>query len=561
MKKRKAKPRNPQLRLLLGNEVIADNFAGGGGASTGIHWATGRHPDIAINHDAEAIAMHAANHPSTKHYVTNIWDVDPIEATGGRPVALAWFSPDCRHHSKSKGGKPRDTKIRGLAWTAVRWAAAVKPRVIALENVEEFADWGPLIKVHVPRCPGERKGKKCAKTCQFNKPCPLRKGKTFRAFVNKLRRHGYHVEHRMLRACDYGAPTTRRRLFLIARRDSVAITWPEPTHGPGRAKPHRTAAEIIDWTIPVPSIFDRAKPHVDATCRRVARGVRKFVLGTAKPFLMPYYGERREGEKSRASSLDEPVKTLSTANRMALCAPYMVKLRGTSDAHIEASAKPMAQPIDVVSAGGEYHALVVPYLVHRSNGERPGQAPRIYDAQEPLRTVVSQGQKQALCLAFLAKHYGGHEGSGAGLDGPIHTVTTVDHHALVTAEAATATELTPAMIERGRQVAAFLVRYNGTGDAEPLDRPLGVLTTRDRYGLVTVELAGDTYAIVDICMRMLSPAELFAAQGFPPDYQVAPVGPSGKPLTRTAQVRMCGNSVCPPMAAAIVRSQQIGAAA
>jgi len=211
MKKRKAKPRNPQLRLLLGNEVIADNFAGGGGASTGIHWATGRHPDIAINHDAEAIAMHAANHPSTKHYVTNIWDVDPIEATGGRPVALAWFSPDCRHHSKSKGGKPRDAKVRGLAWTAVRWAAAVKPRVIALENVEEFADWGPLIKVHVPRCPGERKGKKCAKTCQFNKPCPLRKGKTFRAFVNKLRRHGYHVEHRMLRACDYGAPTTRRR--------------------------------------------------------------------------------------------------------------------------------------------------------------------------------------------------------------------------------------------------------------------------------------------------------------------------------------------------------------
>ena len=474
---RHSSTRPPVLRVHLGDEVVADNFAGGGGASSGIELAIGRSPDLAVNHDPEAIAMHAANHPTTHHHLTSVWEVDPVKACGGRPVALAWFSPDCKHHSKAKGGKPREQKIRGLAWVAVRWAHKVAPRVIALENVEEFQYWGPLLA--------------------NGKPCPKRKGKTFRAFVRKLERLGYVVEWRLLRACDYGAPTSRRRLFLVARRDGRPIRWPEPTHGPARPRPHRTAAEIIDWSIHCPSIFDRAKPLADATMRRIARGVRKFVLDAGRPFVVPYYGERRDGE-SRAKSVDAPLPTQTTANRFA---------------------------------------LAIPYLVHRSNGERPGQAPRIYDPHRPIGTIVAQGQKHALCTAFLARHYGdrptGGWAGGAPLDRPIPTITTRDHHALV---------------------AAFLVRYNGTGDAESADRPLGTLTTRDRYGLVTVTIDGEEYVIVDIGMRMLTPRELFRAQGFPDDYEIAPVGPKGKRLTKTAQVRMCGNSVPPVMAEAVVRA-------
>jgi DNA (cytosine-5)-methyltransferase 1 len=495
--KSKAKvTRPPVLRLHLGSdELIVDNFAGGGGASTGIMAALGRAPDIAINHDPEAIAMHRANHPDTDHRITDVWEVDPIEACQGKPVAIAWFSPDCTHHSKAKGGKPRKQKIRGLAWVAVRWAAKVRPRVIFLENVEEFLDWGPLHRDHSNGCKGTGR---CHKGCHFGKPIPERKGETFRAFVRKLERHGYTVEWRTGRASDYGAPTSRKRLILIARCDGKAIVWPAPTHGPKAARPYRKFAECVDWSIPCPSIFDRAKPLADATMRRIARGVQKFVIEAVQPFIVPYYGERRDGE-FRAKSVDEPLPTQTTANRFA---------------------------------------LAVPYLVHRSNGERPGQAPRIYDPQRPLGTIVAQGQKHALCTAFLARHYGdrstGGWAGGAPLDRPLPTVTTRDHHALVT---------------------AFMVRYNGTGDAESVDRPLGTLTTKDRYGLVTVTIDGEEYVIVDIGMRMLTPRELFLAQGFPADYQIDAPGPRGRRLTKTAQVRMCGNSVCPPFAAAFVRHQ------
>jgi DNA (cytosine-5)-methyltransferase 1 len=474
--------RPPVLRLHLGDEIVADNFAGGGGASTGIAAAIGRAPDVAINHDPEAIALHRANHPETEHHVTDVWEVDPRVACKGRPVALAWFSPDCKHHSKAKGGKPRNQKIRALAWVAVRWAAAVKPRVIALENVEEFADWGPLLP--------------------DGKPCPRRKGKTFRAFVRRLERLGYVVEWRLLRACDFGAPTSRRRLFLVARCDGRRVVWPAATHGPGRARAYRTAAECIDWSLPCPSVFDRKKPLADATMRRIARGVQKFVLEAAQPFIAPV---THQGD-ARVHAVTDPLRTITGANRGEL-------------------------------------ALVVPYLVHRSNGERPGQAPRIYDAQRPLGTIVAQGQKHALCTAFLARHYGeratGGWAGGAALDRPIPTITTRDHHALV---------------------AALLVRYNGTSNAETLDRPLGTLTCRDRYGLVTVRIDGDDWTIVDIGMRMLTPRELYLAQGFPPDYEIAPIGPKGKPLSKTAQVRMVGNSVSPPMAEAVVRANHPAAA-
>lgn len=487
--------RPPVLRVHLGDdELVVDNFAGGGGASTGIAAAIGRAPDLAINHDAEAIAMHAANHPETEHRITSVWEVDPIEACKGKPVAIAWFSPDCKHHSKAKGGKPREQKIRGLAWVAVRWARKVKPRVIALENVEEFQDWGPLHKDHSNGCQGKVT---CRKGCHFQRPIKERKGETFRAFCGKLRRLGYVVEHRLLRARDYGDPTSRRRLFLVARSDNRAIVWPEPTHGPARANPYRTMAQCVDWSIPCPSIFDRSKPLAEPTMRRIARGVQKFVLDCAQPFIVPL---THQGERN-CDPIHAPLRTITCASRGEL-------------------------------------ALAIPYLVHRSNGERPGQAPRIYDINQPIGTLVAQGQKHALCTAFLARHYGdrptGGWAGGAPLDQPIPTITTRDHHSLVT---------------------AFMVRYNGTGDAESVDQPLGTLTTKDRYGLVTVTIGGEEWVIVDIGMRMLTPRELFLAQGFPATYDITPIGPKGKPLTKTAQVRMVGNSVPPGLAAAITRAQ------
>lgn len=505
--------RPPVVRAFLGDEVIADNFAGGGGASLGIELALGRSPDVAVNHDAEAIAMHAANHPTTRHHIESVWKVDPRQATRGKPVALAWFSPDCKHHSKAKGGKPREQKIRGLAWVAVTWAHRVRPRVIALENVEEFRDWGPL----------HRSGP------DAGKPIARRKGETFRAFVRKLERLGYVVEHRLLRACDYGAPTTRRRLFLIARRDGRPIRWPLPTHGPMLAAPHRTAAECIDWSIPCPSIFDRDRPLADKTLARIARGVRKYVLGAARPFLMI------NNENNVPRSVDSPVSTITTGNRQF---------------------------------------LAVPYLVHRSNGERVGQAPRIYDVATPLGTIVAQGQKHALCAAFLAKHYGdratGGWNGGSAADRPIDTVTVRDHHSLVAAHLVRyngdrrGAERVAGLDEplgtqdtarRYALVASFLARYNGTSTGQQLEEPISTIDTRDRFALVTVTIDGEEYVVVDIGMRMLTPRELFRAQGFGDEYLIAPDGPGGKPLTKTAQIRMCGNSVSPPVAAAVVRAQ------
>lgn len=553
--KRPSKPRPPAIRAYLGDEVVADNFAGGGGASLGIELALGRSPDLAVNHDAEAIAMHVANHPTTRHYRESVWEVDPIVACQGKGCALAWFSPDCKHHSKAKGGKPRDQKIRGLAWVAITWAHRVKPRVIALENVEEFREWGPLHRT------GERAGK----------PIAARKGETFRAFVRKLERLGYVVEHRLLRACDYGAPTTRRRLFLIARRDGRPIVWPAPTHGKGGEllglKPYRTAAECIDWSIPCPSIFDRDRPLADKTLARIARGIRKFVLEAGRPFVMP------NNTNNVPKGIDDLVPTVTTGSRN----------------------------------------LVSPYLVHRSNGERVGQEPRIYDAQRPLGTIVAQGQKHALCAAFLAKHYGGNESAAGGtpMAAPLDTITSQDHHSVVAAHMVRYnTERTDAEVRGGKvddpistvdtsrrhglvathlvkfqgtseahlnasahgmdapmptvtaqgtklaQVAAFLVKYYGAeqGQHQGVDTPLDAVTTKPRFGLITVTIDGEEYVVVDIGMRMLEPRELFRAQGFHDGYEIAPVGPKGKPLSKTAQIRMCGNSVSPPVAAAIVRA-------
>jgi DNA (cytosine-5)-methyltransferase 1 len=461
-------------------EIIVDIFAGGGGASTGIEWALGRSPDVAVNHDAEAVAMHAANHPATRHLCGNVWDYDPLAVTEGRSVGLLWASPDCTHFSKAKGGKPRSAKRRALAWVIVRWAKRVLPRVIMMENVEEWLGWGPLTAA--------------------GQPCPKRRGKTFRAWASALRKEGYAVEWRELRACDYGAPTTRKRLFVIARCDGEAIVWPEATHGKHRT-PYRTAAECIDWSIPVPSIFGRKKPLADATLRRIGRGMDRFVFGTAKPFVMhlTHQGDRRTHD------IDEPLPTITCANRGEL-------------------------------------ALVAPTLIQTSYGERKGQAPRSLDLQQPLGTVVAGGQKHGLVCAFLAKHFGGHGTPGQQLGIPMGTVTCKDHHALVTASLAG---------DRREEVRAFITQYNGTSIGQPMQLPLNTVTTRDRFGLVTVH--GEDYTVADIGMRLLVPRELYRAQGFPDGYVIAPIV-NGKPLSKTSQIRMCGNSVSPYPASAIVRA-------
>ncbi|WP_261539138.1 DNA cytosine methyltransferase [Burkholderia multivorans] len=575
------------LPLDLGSELIVDNFAGGGGASTGLERAFGRPVDIAINHDPEALAMHAANHPRTKHFCESVFDVDPVEITGNQPVGLVWLSPDCKHFSKAKGGKPVSKKIRGLAWIALRWAATVKPRVIMLENVEEFVTWGPL--------------------GADGRPCPKNRGRTFRSFVNALERHGYRVEYRELRGCDFGAPTIRKRLFLVARRDGLPIVWPTPTHGDpksaavraGTLQPWRTAGtDVIDWSIPCPSIFERARPLKDATLRRIARGIMKFVLNSNDPFIVSYYSDET---RFRGAPVDEPLGTTTTANRFAVCVPHITKFRANS---IGSAAD---APLHTVTAGGDCarpagaaHAMgvVAATLIQTGYGERPGQAPRVPGLDKPLGTIVAGAAKHAAVTAFLAKHYGGV--TGTRVDVPAGTVTTTDHHAVVTAQLVgcggragqsrprDASEPTATLTSKAdttvavshlvklrgtcrdgapadeplhtisaggthhAEVRAFLIKYYGEGGQwQDAREPLHTIPTRDRIGLVTIH--GEDYAIVDIGMRMLTPRELARAQGFPDSYVLDPVV-NGKPLSKSAQVRMIGNSVCPDVATALIRA-------
>ncbi|MFA7819331.1 DNA cytosine methyltransferase [Aeromonas dhakensis] len=518
--------------LNLFDEIVVDNFAGGGGASTGIEMALGRSPEIAINHDPDAISMHTVNHPTTEHYCESVWDIVPRDVVAGRPVGLVWLSPDCKHFSKAKGSTPVSKKIRGLAWVTLRWAATVRPRVIMLENVEEFQTWGPLLI--------DAEGNA--------RPDPAKKGRTFNSFINALRRQGYKVEWRELRACDYGTPTIRKRLFLIARRDGAPIVWPKPTHGDpasaevkaGKLLPWPTAADIIDWSIPCPSIFltqEEAKaqglnvkrPLAEATMRRIAKGVERFVIDAAEPFIVPvdhtsafapFITEHANASHQRNMPTDEPLRTI--------CAEVK----------------------------GGHFALVAP-VIARQFGNSVGQS-----VEEPLGTVMAKADKSQLVLASLAKHYTGVV--GAELTKPLPTVTTVDHNALVTSHLVKlrgtcqhgqpVTEPMPTVTAGGLhigEVRAFLLKYYGTDSTIPCSEPLHTVTTRDRFGLVTVR--GEDYQIVDIGMRMLEPHELFAAQGFPAEY-VIDHDATGKKFTKTAQVARCGNAVCPPLAAALVRA-------
>jgi DNA (cytosine-5)-methyltransferase 1 len=500
---------HPQFILPLADELVVDLFAGGGGASTGIEKAIGRHVDIAINHSHDAVSLHQVNHPQTRHFVSDVFEVDPLDVTDGQPVGLLWASPDCKHFSKAKGGKPVSKKIRSLAWVVVKWARLVKPRMIFLENVEEFQTWGPL--------------------GTDGRPCPDRKGLTFRRWVRELQREGYSVEWRELRACDYGAPTIRKRLFLVARRDGLAIQWPEPTHAAkppkGSAlKPWRTAAECIDWSLPCPSIFERERPLADATLRRIAHGVMRYVVNSAKPYIVRI-GHTGHGDSGKVRPCDAPLSTVTTKAE---------------------------------------HLLVSPTLVQTGYGERDGQAPRVPGLDKPLGTVVAGASKHAVVAAFLAKHYTGV--IGTDLVQPISTVTTVDHHSLVaanllklrgTSTGAAADEPLHTVSAQGThhaEVRAFLTAYYGSDQDTPLDDPMHTVTTKPRFGLVTV--AGQQYEISDIGMRMLQPRELYRAQGFPESY-VIDRGADGKPLPKDAQVRMCGNSVSPPVASAIVAANYV----
>jgi DNA (cytosine-5)-methyltransferase 1 len=616
-------------------ELIVDSFAGGGGASTGIEMALGRSPDYAINHDREALALHAANHPDTIHLSENIYKVDPMDVVGRRPVGLLWASPDCKHFSKAKGGAPVKRNIRDLAWTVVLWAERVSPRVIILENVEEFQGWGPLVE--------NAKGELM--------PCPDRRGETFKDWVKALKKLGYAVEWKELRACDFGAPTTRKRLFVIARRDGKRIEWPAPTHAaPGkddRLLPYRTAAsDVIDWSIPCPSIFDTSeeilqrygvravRPLAEATLARIAKGVKRYVIDAARPFIVNLtHGVRLEdvdapfqtitgahrGEKSVVvphvtkfrngavgSDISEPMPTV-TANsfikRAGGAAPLGVVAAVLSQAQqgganhpvdephrtITASDKdqnqvvaahlsafygqgngsddrsaPVAEPIRTVVTENR-HAVIAASMVQTGYGEREGQEPRALDIEKPLGTVVAGAAKHAVVAAFLAQH--NTDMVGHHPQAPLSTIVQKGcTQAVVSAgminmkgsdrRMSDVEEPSPAVTSQGNhlgEVRAFLMKYYGVDQDPRIDEPLSTVTTRDRFGIVMVN--GEPYQITDIGMRMLTPRELFKAQGFPPDYEIETgVFEDGtrKALTKTAQVRMCGNSVCPPIAAALV---------
>ncbi|MEQ0055781.1 DNA cytosine methyltransferase [Klebsiella sp. JN_Kp127] len=642
------------------SEIIVDNFAGGGGASTGIELAIGRSVDIAINHDPNAVAMHTTNHPDTLHYCESVYSVRPKVATAGRRVGLAWFSPDCRHFSKAKGAKPVEKAIRGLAWIVLRWGLDVDPRVMMLENVEEFKTWGPLLAAEM-------------------RPDPDRVGETFLAFVGMLttgipanhpaltecceflnisldsedaarlvKGLGYIVEYRELRACDYGAPTIRKRFFMVMRRDGKPIAWPEATHGDPKSaavlacklRPWRTAAECIDWTIPAPSIFDRKKPLAVNTLKRIARGIQRFVIESASPFIVKCNHTTTRGKYDcfRGQALGDPLQTITQTHGYAIAVPHLTKFRtgatgqpvtdpvptvtagtsrrpggnghalgiveaglvpflaGNGGSEYQAKPRPLDKPAHTIlkephacvvapviarqfgasvghradepsstitAGGGGKSQLVAPTLIQVGYGERPGQAPRVPGLEKPLGTVVASGGKHAVIGAFLAKHYGGnYTGPGVSLGEPAHSVTTVDHHALVTShlvklrgtcrDGQRTNEPMPTITAGGQHVGevSALLAANDY-DERRADQVKEFLNSYGVSELVTIK--GIVYRIVDIGMRMLQPHELYRAQGFPKWY-IIDQDYRGVKYAKDKQVARCGNAVPPQFAEALVRA-------
>lgn len=582
---------DPQINLF--SELIIDNFAGGGGASTGIELATGRIVDIAINHDADAILMHKTNHPYTRHYQASVWDINPQEVCRGQKVGLAWFSPDCKHFSKAKGGKPADKKIRGLAWIVLRWAAMVRPRVIMLENVEEFQTWGPV-----------RKGKPVKKLA----------GKTFARWKEQLQALGYVVEHRELRACDFGAPTIRKRFFLVARCDGKPIVWPTPTHADpesdavksGTMQPWRSAAEIINWSLPCPSIFDTreqikqkhgvsaVRPLAQNTLKRVARGTDKFVLKSAKPFLVA--ANHSGAEWHYCKDIDNVFSTITTKNGLGIVDPVLTPYHMHN--HENAAGTSMHTPINTITASGS-QILVAPALIqyHTEQTEKV----RGQDVQQPIMTLDGSNRyaiaaahlteyygnaqdgisperpmhtstskdREGLTMAYLSQFYsGGYSGVGATPEQPLNTVTAIDHNALA---------------------AVHVNKFYGTGIGQDAAEPLHTITqSAGHFGVVKtylmewdnaqqlhhwpevrdmlnrfcgysiadnevliLEISGIAYYIADIGLRMLTPRELYNANGFPGDY-IIDRDYMGNAYGKSKQVARCGNAVPPPFAVALV---------
>lgn len=579
------------LKKMIHGELIVDNFAGGGGASTGIEMATGYSVDIAINHDPEAIKMHKANHPNTKHYCENVWAVDPVKACKGHPVALAWFSPDCKHFSKAKGGKPKDKNIRGLAWVACRWAGLVRPRVIMLENVEEFKTWGPLGRRH--------------------HPIKAKQGETFQKFVQQLTDLGYEVQFRELIAADYGAPTMRKRFFMIARCDGKPIVWPEPTHAPadseevkaGLKKPYVGAYTQLDFSLPCPSIFDTSeeikekygiravRPLAQKTMDRIARGFIKFVLNNPKPFIIQcnHGGERRPNDirepmptitgkhgygivepymvqigqtgftKDRSKDVREPLTTIVSKNEHCLIEPTLAPYMGKNTTnHPGGNCK---DPIHTITTGNQ-QCLISPTLI-QYHSETSKDGVRGQTIKDPIMTVDSSN-RYGLVASFLHKYYdGGYKGAGETVENPLPTVTAWDHNSVVTANLIQMNNhcdgkdirqpLPTITAGDGHfgEVRAFLIKYYGQGTGQDIKDPLDTVTAQDRFGLVTIN--GTDYQIVDIGLRMLEPRELYGCQGFPDDY-IIDHDYTGKTYPRSEQVRRCGNAVCPPIPAALVRA-------
>lgn len=573
-------------------EIIVDNFAGGGGASTGIELATGRQVAIAINHDPDAILMHRTNHPYTEHLQASVWDVDPKSVCRGRPVGLAWFSPDCKHFSKAKGAALVDRKIRGLAWITLRWAAEVRPRVIILENVEEFQTWGPV-----------RKGKPVKKLA----------GTTFRRFISQLEALGYTVEFRELVAADFGAPTSRKRFYMIARCDDKPIVWPKPTHSKTGAEglsKWRCAAEIIDWSLPCPSAFASkaeimaeyglraVRPLAKNTMRRIIRGVDKFTIRSGKPFIVSHKpllapmtvtntsnsvgataGEPvhtvttagnqmlvtpslvsigQTGGGDRIRDIREPVPTTVSKQEACLVAPALIQYHTEQAEHVRASG--LGAPINTVDASNRY-GLTCANLVEYYTGGRP------LDIQDPMHTVTSH-DREAVIAAHIAKYYGGVIGEKA--DDPLPTVTAIDHNAVCAAHVVKfkgddlghgAKEPLQTVTASAGEFAvckAHLAKMHGSDDLGHWPEIRALLNEFCGYTLaedevLLLEIGENLYYIADIGLRMLSPRELYNAMGFPPDY-IIDRDYLGNEYGRSKQVARCGNAVCPPVASALVRA-------
>ncbi|MDG9809454.1 MULTISPECIES: DNA cytosine methyltransferase [Pseudomonas] len=606
------------------DELVVDFFCGGGGAGTGLEMGLGRKVDVAKNHSPAAISMHTANHPHARHFTTDVFEGDPDAECQGRPVGWFHMSPDCTHHSQAAGGQPRKREIRNLSWIGLKWGGKKKPRVISLENVKQILQWGPLIAKRdkatgrVMKLDGSvaAVGERVPVQQQFLVPDPKRRGITWRRFVQLLEGMGYRVEWRIIKACDFGAPTSRERLFMIARCDGQPIVWPEPTHAKHPAKGQqkwRTAADCIDWSVPSKSIFGRKKELAAATLRRVAKGMKKFVLDNPQPFIVPIANWSGELAQSAA----EPLRTVTSWPRggsFAVASPTLVQTGYGERAGQQPRVPGLDQPLGTVVAGGVKHALSsavilpathqgtvrvndpgepLPTVTAANRGELmmaspvmigaggPVYAGKPAPADQPMGTLMTQNHR-ALVTAFIEQANGGFNTTPAkGADEPLTTVTnTGSQQRLVTASLATlrrncvgrpVDDLVPTMTagaehhalveyklspeheEGALRVAAFLISYYGTENTSAADAPAPTVTTKDRLGLVTVFVKGTPYVIVDICLRMLQPHELYRAQGFPASY-IIDKGADGKRFTKTEQVHMCGNSVSPPPMAALARA-------